>query len=933
MEGTWQCGRCLLRNPSSKQSCQACRTKKRMLVGLRELASGGNIIFRDSPITWKCSQCNSVNHDPRSNCQLCRMSRTTPKPLGRPLQRIANKSRLPQPLFHIGTHPHPRQPSSLALTREVRSWICASCMLENDIKSKRCLRCGYSHPDVWTGKRESSPSVLLISNQQPNAKPPLISNPNPRYHFHQKHPTPRGHLVDSTVIPTALVNEHKEQNAKNWTKGYKEFPFHRARRKKPKMFSDSQPDLKSETHSAKITCSYCERENAVSNTTCAFCDARLDRAGSHWLKNPNSVTLHSATRLERQFSRETDPESGWLSLQSVKDEEAAQKIKARQKWENICSECFIRRENFVDPDFPPNWRSIATCDDMTLKWRRIQSTRTSFFGRWKMSRNGYNPDDIQQGSLGDCWLLSSLAVLAQYPDHIDRIVLTKQMNGQGCYQVRLFENGKRRVVILDDYFPVTRSGSLAFARGKHNQLWVPLIEKAMAKLVGGYGHLIAGTTSEAFGALTGAPSGTIKINNPDFNSEETFQRLKCLKTAGYLLALSCGSGGIIDESIYRKKGLMSEHAYSLLDVREISDYQTKKTYRLFKIRNPWGEIEWSGDYSRYSSAWRSCKKIREICKPYNLSRGMFWIDYTNLMKYFSRITVCYFGKDWNSLPLAAVIPVSKLVPQTFYLVRASEPSAVFFQLFQPTQRGSQNIELKYTDLGLFVVECNPSNLIDTTRYKPVALILSTRQQHLYVEAFLQRKKTYLIIPYRTVPDLNACPCSISIYSPVPLASRKVEANLSNLLAPIAHICLTGGLQVKKSKKLLQNGVHVTKYESSRGMGYKNSIWVLAENTTTRAVEIGVTIANAKNVIVPRNSLVTKDVILPGHIQIVAVLVNEKPDEPWAYSLRFVSSTARNGEVHFPALEYGDLYTPLPIHNVVLPQGGDNYGLWRRLFGL
>jgi len=587
--------------------------------------------------------------------------------------------------------------------------------------------------------------------------------------------------------------------------------------------------------------------------------------------------------------------------------------------------------NFVDPDFPPNWKSIASCDDTSLQWRRVNSTRTSFHAPWKLNREGYNPDDIMQGSLGDCWFLSSLAVLAQYPHHIRKIILTKEMNEQGCYQVRLFENGKRRVVLLDDHFPVKHSGSLAFAQGKRNQLWVPLIEKAMAKLVGGYGYLIAGTTSEAFGALTGAPSETIDITSSDFNSEEVFDRLKRLKAAGYLLAISCGSNGVLEESFYREKGLLPEHAYSLLDVKEICDSRTNTKHRLFKLRNPWGAVAWSGEFSRYSPIWKSYPSLLEICKINKLSSAEFWINYTDLMKYFNQLTVCYFGKGWNSLPLPSVIPTMKFVPQTFYLIRTSEPGPVFFQIFQPSKRGSQNLEYKYSDVGIFVIECNPNNLSDTEQYKPIGLILNTRQQHLYVEAFLQNEKTYLLVPYRTVQENKQIPFTISIYSPVLLISKKVNTNLSNLLAPIAHVCLNGGLQVKNEKKTLLPGVSLMKYESARGKRYKNSTWIVVENATRRPVEMRLQITGAENVLVPRNSFETRDIILPGHMQILAVLVSENPKRGWCYALRSSCNWFEGAEFHFPTLQEDGLYTPLPIPNVVLPQGGDSYGIWRQIF--
>jgi calpain-15 len=179
-----------------------------------------------------------------------------------------------------------------------------------------------------------------------------------------------------------------------------------------------------------------------------------------------------------------------------------------------------------------------------------------------------------------------LAVIIEQPEILEKIIITKEYCPQGCYLVRLCHNGEWQTVIVDDLFPCDSNGYLIYSQASRKQLWVPLIEKAMAKLNGSYEALIAGQTVEGLSALTGYPCDCIRLENVSHNNEDEIDfemiwaRLLSMKEAGYAMGASCGRTDIADDNVFTNFGLLPRHAYSLLNVKEIQGNQ------LIQLRNP-----------------------------------------------------------------------------------------------------------------------------------------------------------------------------------------------------------------------------------------------------------------------------------------------------------------------------------------------------------
>ena len=119
------------------------------------------------------------------------------------------------------------------------------------------------------------------------------------------------------------------------------------------------------------------------------------------------------------------------------------------------------------------------------------------------------PSDICQGSLGDCWLLAAIACVAEEnSDKIKSLFLTREADAFSCYQVRLFDKHSHRwrTLTIDDRVPVRSDGAPYFSNPHGNELWVLLLGKAYAKMLGNYHALEGGFCADAFTAFTGNDS-------------------------------------------------------------------------------------------------------------------------------------------------------------------------------------------------------------------------------------------------------------------------------------------------------------------------------------------------------------------------------------------------------------------------------------------
>jgi hypothetical protein len=90
--------------------------------------------------------------------------------------------------------------------------------------------------------------------------------------------------------------------------------------------------------------------------------------------------------------------------------------------------------------------------------------------------------------------------------------------------------GQRKIVYVDDFLPyrsLTSTSHYFASRASDLGVWVPLLEKAWAKVNGNFDRIVAGNEMEAFYFLTGFPAQNYGINASfAFNGTAIFQFVK-----------------------------------------------------------------------------------------------------------------------------------------------------------------------------------------------------------------------------------------------------------------------------------------------------------------------------------------------------------------------------------------------------------------------
>ena len=343
------------------------------------------------------------------------------------------------------------------------------------------------------------------------------------------------------------------------------------------------------------------------------------------------------------------------------------------KKQNISHTPSDNNDNFIDYLFPPSKTlfGVNKNKNININISRIEDILNQ--GNKNINydvlpeKEDYDKNKIiiKKGLWKNYYFLNVIYSLLKYPSIIYKIFPTISRTKNGLYGVCLRINGIWKIVIIDDYIPylfdIHYNKIFSYSSLNQSFIWLNLLEKAYAKLCGGYDKIQNGEVTEIFDILT--DTCTEKYELKSFNKIYLISKLKQdINNNKYIVF------GKTKNNISLDKGLLSNENYLIEEIKLFNSLNTNEY--VLKLRNNFNNITYNGEWGKESQKWTPSLK-----KDFPKNDSEFYISFEELIQYFNSLYISkihpiengneyfseyiHFSKNEINFPNISIIDISK----------------------------------------------------------------------------------------------------------------------------------------------------------------------------------------------------------------------------------------------------------------------------------
>ena len=276
------------------------------------------------------------------------------------------------------------------------------------------------------------------------------------------------------------------------------------------------------------------------------------------------------------------------------------------------------------PDFSSQVDKLIQIKKENIEWK---SAKEIFGDDVRIFGETTSMNDIILGPADNSFLVSVISSLSNYPSIIIQLFRTLKLpKDDEPIEVCIKIEGIWTIIRLDDKFLVNKENNMPiFSYSPTKNIWGLILEKAYAKICGGYENILIGNPKDVFESLT--PFRIIEINLKKFEKELFWKYIKSsLENNCIIICITKNNIKGLDSI-----GFINNQSFSLLDIQSENNNKID-LIRKIKLRNSLGNKE----------AFQNgiTEEIKNLGIVTFEEDGIFLMQYYNFLDLFSTSIIC-----------------------------------------------------------------------------------------------------------------------------------------------------------------------------------------------------------------------------------------------------------------------------------------------------